>query len=296
MTMLLAGCGSSVPAPTSEPPTANQLLGRAFEQSHQVHSGIAEFDVSLAVTGRRTSLSDGFSGPFEVGRRGQPLAFDFSVYFGAQANETVELVSTGHTGEAVISDVAYRLPTTVLRRVASAFGMLTTSVASIGRGVGAGGIPSWIEHPRIVGTAVVDRVTTTEIRAQINLKRLVGMGDGWLLGVSAVQLLGPGGGSSASKPVGGRTLIGGLRDPLITLWIGSPDQIVHRFRVRVLTGRPGRGRHPLRLTSTLTYSNVNLRQTIGAPAYPGPFSKFAAASGPFLPHLLPELLGYGTSR
>ena len=272
----LAACGGGG---SSGSPAA--ILSQTFSASRQVQSGNLSFALTLTPTGSSTitgPITLSFGGPFQSLGKGKLPASDFSVTVSGLGNSVkLGLVSTGTQGFVMLDGTAYQLP-------ASSFQQLESGFSGIGGGSGGFGNlgidpQKWLSHPSVAGHDMLDGTDTTHVRAAVNVAALLADLNTLLQKASASGI------SAASKlptlsPATQRQIAAEITNPTVDIWTGTGDKLLRKLSVVLtlpVTGQTATqlgGLTSALINITLSYTGVNQRQTITAPATSLPYSQF----------------------
>ncbi len=284
--LALASCGSSSAGPGSSA-SARRLLSETFAGSHPVTSG--DIELSLGLTPSGSSLLSGpirlaFGGPFQSGGAGRVPKSDFSVSASAQGRTgKLSLISTGTAGYITVSGASYQLPAGSYSKLSSGFSAVSGASKRSGAGILSGlGIKplDWLTDPHVVGAATVAGAPTTQLRAGVNVSRLLAdleklLGRTSSLGLGGAAKLG--GAFNASARARLAREISGVS---FEVWTGVHDHVLRRLQLRFtvpLSGKLARqlgGLRTVAVALSLQYSDINQPQQISAPAKLAPYAAF----------------------
>jgi len=281
--LALAACGSSSGEATT-------LLHQTFSGPHRINSGNLNFRVTVNPSGSSTlkgPITISFGGPFQSLGTGKLPASAFTVSIGAMgSNGSLTLTSTGTHGYVTFQGDSYELPQATFQRLESSFTQLGSSPgASSGSGLlGKLGIQPqhWLTNPQVVGDETVGGVTTTHIRAGINVAALLNdfntfLGRASSLGVSGAGSL-PHGISQATR----NRIATEVQNPRFDVWTGTNDKTIRRLQITLSLPVSGQtstllgGLRSAVIALTMQYADLNQPQTITAPSPVLPYSQFQA--------------------
>jgi hypothetical protein len=279
--LLVAGCGSS----TSGSSGAETLLTQTFSGPHTVRSGVLGFSLSLSPSGSRTittPITLALGGPFESRGAGKLPASRLNLTIDALGHHgQLGIVSTGSHGYLTVDGGAYQLP-------AADFGKLASSFSSAAAGGGPGGLSKlginplhWLTQPTIVGSESVGGVSSTHIRAHVNVDALLGDLNTFLHKASAAGATGSGSVAAGLSAATRQKVAAAARDATVDVWTGSDDKTLRKLAVSLdvpVTGQLSTllgGLSAAGITLTLQYADLNQPQTITAPGHLRPFSRLA---------------------
>jgi hypothetical protein len=277
--LMVAACGTTAGSGDtgSGSGSAQSLVRGALQGGHAISSGVLSVRVTLAPhgsSGSTTPITISLGGPFQ----------DLGSRHGAQSDFTIAVSADGQrlslhlrltaTGAYIEFEGSwYRLP-------AKQFAQLRKSLESSS---GAASLPGlsvsplrWLRDPQIVGVATVDGVSTTEIRARLDVAAFVGDLAGLLSKQSSDPAL-KGSGLADITPAERRRLVASLQHPSVELFVGRSDHLLRRATVDLEVREPAKraakldGVTSMGVTMTLDYSQLNHRQTITAPAHVKPY-------------------------
>lgn len=287
---VLAGCGSSSQQ-------AETLLRQTFSGAHTVTSGVLDLSLRIVPTGStelRGPIAISLAGSFQDrGDAGLPAA-DLRLSIAALGEHgALSLISTGTHGYVTLAGQSYELPQASFRGIASSF---AAAQAAVGGSTTAGGASttagggskrsrldplSWLSNPTIVGRQSIDGTETTQIRAQVDVRRLLASLSRTL--ASAVR---PGSGASGRpsgiSPQVQSKLAGEVGTPSLDVWTGDADRTLRRLTLTLVLPVSGSLRATLgglrsaRITLTVQYSELNQPQTIVAPSRLRPYRQLQA--------------------
>ena len=293
--VVVAGCGGDAPkrsAGRAESAAAQRLLVQTFEGHHAIHSGVIGLDLKVVPSGsssigRPIELS--FGGPFTNNGAGKPPESDFTIAIAAKGHHAeLQLISAGGRGYITISGQSYRMPASSFKRLESGFGSLAPSGTASSTGSGAfsklGINPlDWLIHPQIVGSAGVDGVKTTRIRAGLDARALLRDLSRLLGKARAAGIKSSSGTLPARIPAATQSSIAhALGSPGVSIWTGAADRMLRKLSLTATIPISGSTRQLLgglraaTVTLEFEYSHLNQPQTITAPTVSKPFSVFRA--------------------
>jgi hypothetical protein len=278
----LSACGTSSSSNSSA--SAQKLLDQTFTGSHPITSGVVQLSISLSPSG--SSLLSGpislsFGGPFQSRGSGQLPASDFTASVSALGEHgSLGIISTGSAGYVTLSGVGYRLPPASFKRLETGFAGLGGS----GSASGAGGIAklgieplTWLHDPTVIGTETVGGVQTTEIRAGVDVEKLLSNLSTLLSKASGIGIKGIGKLPTSISPASAAKLAGEVKHPTVEIWTANSDKTLRKLQVQLtlpLTGKLSSelgGVTSLGITLTLAYTQLGQPQAISAPTSIQPY-------------------------
>jgi hypothetical protein len=292
--MLVAGCGggSSKPAAsTAGSAAAHRLLVQTFDGHHGISSGVITLDLRVVPSGSSSikgPIELAFGGPFVNKGAGKLPESDFTIAISAEGHVgSLQVISADGKGYITVSGQSYRLPASSYKSLESGFGSLASSGTGSSPGSGQGAFSklgikplAWLVHPQIVGSATVDGVATTRVRAGLDatamlqdFSRLLGKASS--LGVSGASSL-----PQSISPSTQRSIAHALGSPSFNLWTASADKLIRKLTVSAVVPVTGATRTALggmrsaTVTLGFQYSRVNQPQTITVPTSTKPYSVF----------------------
>ena len=293
---LLAGCGGSSSG------NAVSLLRDTFSGSHEVKSGNLQVALTISPSGSRTfttPISLSFGGPFQSQGSGKLPESNFTVNLSALGQgASIGIISTGHAGYVTFEGTAYQLPQASFERLESSFSQLTASPgASHSSVLGKLGISPlhWLSNPQVVGTENVGGVSTTHIKAGINISALLGDLSTFLQKASSLGVSG-GSGFSAGLPASTVTKIADeIQNPSFDVWTGTSDKTLRRLQIRLTLPVSGQistllgGLRSAGISLTMSYGQLNQPESISAPTSVAPYSEFQSKLQTFVAAIRGEL-------
>ena len=288
----IAACGSS-----GGSGDAASLLNQTFSGKHTVNSG--NLNVSLTVIPSGSSTLSGpitvsFGGPFASLGTGKLPKSNFTVSVSALGHKgSLGILSTGTAGYVTVSGTSYQLPPATFQQLESSFSSLTSSAGGGSSGSGAlaklGINPlHWLVNPTVVGNETVNGVSTTHIRAGINVAALLGdlstfLGKAPTLGISGLGKV-----PSSISPAARQRIAREVRQPSFDVWTGTADKTLRKLAIGLALPVTGQlssllgGLNTAHLALTMQYADLNQPQTIVAPSSVAPYSAFQAKLRSFL--------------
>jgi hypothetical protein len=293
--VVVAGCGGDAPKQASGAPgsaAAEHLLAQAFEGHHAINSGVIKLDLELVPSGSSSitkPIELSFGGPFMNRGAGKPPASDFTISIAAQGHYAdLQVISAGGKGYITVSGQSYRMPASSFKNLESGFGSLASSGTASSSKSGAFaklGIKPlhWLVSPQLVGSANLDGVKTTEIRAGLDARAMLQdfsklLGKAGSLGLTGASKTLP----QSIPPATQSSIAHALGSPSFNIWTGAADRIIRKLTVAATIPVSGHtrgllgGMRSARVSLDFEYSHLNQPQTITAPTVTKPYSVFRA--------------------
>ncbi len=294
---VLAGCGGS-----SSSQTALSLLRDTFSGTHQVNSGNLQVALTISPSGSRTftgPISLTFGGPFQSQGSGKLPESNFTVNLSALGQgASIGIISTGHAGYVTFEGSAYQLPQASFERLESSFSQLTASPgASHSSVLGKLGISPlhWLSNPQVVGNENVGGVSTTHIKAGINVSALLGDLSTFLQKASSLGVSGSSGFSTGLPPSTVTKVADEIQNPTFDVWTGKSDQTLRRLQIHLTLPVSGQtstllgGLRSAGISLSMSYGQLNQPQSISAPTSVAPYSEFQSKLTAFISAIRGEL-------
>ncbi len=225
-------------------------------------------------------------GPFQSEGAGRVPKSDFTISGTVQGESgKLELVSTGMAGYVTLDGTSYRLPAATYGKLESKLSSVTGSKSSGSTGAGllsSLGIQplGWLSSPQVVGQQSVGGASTTHVTATVDVAAFLRgvnklIGHAAKLGVPDANKV-----TSGITPAQQAKIAAHIESPTFDAWIGNSDKTLRKVSVGVTVPVTGRlhteldGLTSLRVSVSMTYSDLNQSQTIAAPTALKPYSEF----------------------
>jgi len=227
-----------------------------------------------------------FGGPFQSEGAAKLPKSDFTVSGTVQGESgKLGIISTGTAGYVTLDGTSYQLPAATYSKLESKLSSVTGSKSSSSSGaglLGSLGIQplNWLSSPQVVGQQSVGGAPTTHVSATVDVAEFL-RGVNKLIGHAAKL-----GVPDASKVTSGITpaqqakIAAHIESPTFDAWIGNSDKTLRKVSVGVTVPVTGQlrteldGLTSLKVSVSMTYSDLNQPQTITAPTTLEPYSKF----------------------
>ena len=267
---------------------ANQLLRQTFAGSHGIESGklgVRLTATPAGVSGRRGGITVSLAGPFQSLGPGRLPASSFTVSVAVMATRAAATItSTGSAGYITVEGQSYKLPQATFQRLESTFARLASAP---GRRHGSGTLGQlgihperWLSNPQIEGREEIEGVSTTHIRARIEVAALLADLNTFLQRASASGIASAGALSGGIATADRRHITGEVKTATVNVWTGVADRTLRRLEIDLRVPVSGQlstllGRAAA-VALTMQYDDLNQPQSITAPARLLPYSRFQA--------------------
>lgn len=289
-TVALAACGSSS---SSQSGNASQILNQTFTGSHTINSGNLSFSLTVDPAGSNIltgPITLSFGGPFQSRGKGKLPAANFNISVSAQGHRgSVSILSTGTNGYVTLQGRTYQLPSATFQKLESSVAQASSGGSGSGALAKLGINPlRWLVHPAVVGDENVGGVSTTHIRAGVNVNALLSDLSTFAekapsLGVSGAGALSGGIPSSTRSQIAGS-----VKNPTVDVWSGEGDKTLRRMSLNLTVPVTGQlssllgGLRTAQIGLEMKYANLNQPQSITPPASVRPFREFQSKLQIFL--------------
>jgi hypothetical protein len=282
----LAACGSSSNSSSSSSSgSAQSLLKQTFSGGHSVKSGVLGFELTLKPTGSSTlstPITLSLSGPFQSRGSGKLPQSDFTIGISALGRHgSLGVISTGTAGYVSLQGTNYQLPQADFQKLAQSFSSTQASGGSKNAGLTQLGIDPlhWLTKPSVVGTETVGGVSTTHIRAGVDVNALVSDLD-TLLAKTAKQAAVGSSIPTRIPPATAQKISAAVKNATVDVWTGKIDTTLRKLSLNLTVPVSGQVSTELGgMTSAgvgliLQYSKLNQPQSIATPTGAHPYSEF----------------------
>jgi hypothetical protein len=227
-----------------------------------------------------------FGGPFQSEGAAKLPKSDFTVSGTVQGESgKLEIISTGTAGYVTLDGASYQLPAATYSKLESQLSSVTGSKSSSASGaglLGSLGIQplNWLSSPQVVGQESVGGAPTTHVSATVNVAEFLRgvntlIGHAATLGVPDANKV-----SSGITPAQQAKIAAHIKSPTFDAWIGNTDKTLRKVSVGVTVPITGQlhteldGLTSVRVSVSMTYSDLNQPQTIIAPTVLKPYTEF----------------------
>ena len=277
----LSACGAGT--------SASQLVKQTFSASHTMTSADVEVGLTVTPSGSTVLTSPitlSFSGPFQDSGKGRIPDSDITLSLSSSARSllSVGVESLAGRGYVSLGGRSYSLP-------AGTYAQLESSLAKTGSGsftssgvLGKLGIDPlhWLVDPTVAGRSTVAGVSTTHIRAGVDMRALLDDLGTFLGKASSLGIPDAGKLSTSISASTEAKIIAAVRQPTVDVWTGTDDEALRKLAVSLtipVTGKVSNelgGLKSAAVSLVILYRNLNQPQRISAPTSVGPYRQFQA--------------------
>jgi hypothetical protein len=284
--LALTACGSSSSSGGSSG-SAQSLLKQTFSSGHSVKSGVLGFALTLKPTGSSTlttPITLSLSGPFQSRGSGKLPQSDFTISISALGRHgSLGVISTGTAGYVNLQGTNYQLPQADFQKLEQSFTSAQSSGGSQSPGLAQLGIDPqhWLTHPSAVGTDTVNGVSTTHIRAGVDVNALIADLNTFLAktakNTAATSSL-----PSKIPQATQQKIAAAVKNATVDVWTGKSDRTLRKLALDLsmpVTGKVSTalgGMTSAGIGLTVQYARLNQPQTIATPTGVHPYSEFTA--------------------